>query len=87
MQTLSNLRGTKDAGYHLFMLLVKIFRELSLKANSVCRGVWHWHHEDGEAILCLATDDMMFASTNVKLYNLFRQESPNDSSNSPRFSW
>ena len=74
MQTLRDLQGTKDAGNHWYMLLVKIFRDLGMKPNSVCRGIWHWHHKEGEAILCLATDDMLLGSTNVKLYELLLVE-------------
>ena len=74
MQTLRNLQWTKDAGHHWYKLLVKIFLDLGLKPSSVCRGIWHWHHEAGEALLCLATDDMLFASTSKILYDLLLKE-------------
>ena len=74
IQTLSDLQGTKDAGNHWYMFLVKIIKEVGMKPNSVCRGIWHWYHQEGEAILCLATDNILLGSTSVKLYELLLQE-------------
>ena len=74
MQTLRNLQGTKDAGHHWYMLLVKIFKKLGMKPNLVCRGVWHWEFEDVKCILTLATDDMILATTHPRALDILLTE-------------
>ena len=65
MQTLRQLQGTKDAGNQWYQLLVKLFESLGMKVNSTCRGIWHWSYEGIQSILCLATDDMLFCTTDT----------------------
>ena len=66
MQTLRNIQGTKDAGNKWFKLLVKIFCKLGIKPNSTCRGIWHWDYDNIKSIIILATDDILFGTTDKK---------------------
>lgn len=69
MQTLRNIQGTKDAGNKWYHLLVKIFQKLGLKVNATCQGVWHWNYDGTTSITCLATDDMLFGTTDPRAFD------------------
>ena len=68
MQTLRQLQGTKDAGNKWYALLVKILTKLGYKVNSTCRGVWYSNKNGIRSIIALATDDMLFDTTDESAF-------------------
>ena len=69
MQTLRQLQGTKNAGNKWYALLATILRKLGYKVNSTCRGVWHSNQNGIRSIIVLATDDMLFGTTDEAAFH------------------
>ena len=70
MKTLRGLKGRKDAGRFWYKLLYKILVNiLGMVPCSTCKGLFSWRKDGHQALLCLATDDILFASTSPTLWD------------------
>ena len=78
MQTLRNLQGTKDAGHEWYQLLSKIFHNLGMTPNTMCKGVFVWKNIDSQkhdhGYLILATDDILLATNSTKATMLLEKK-------------
>ena len=70
MQILRNLHGTKDSGHEWYQLLSKIFHNVGMTHNTMCKGVFVWKHIDSQehdhGYLILATDNILLATNSTK---------------------
>ena len=74
MQTMRNIQGTKDAGYEWYQLLARIFRDLGMKPNSTCKGIWLWILDGEKHYLALATYDILIVSSTNKPLQILKAE-------------
>ena len=63
METMRNIQGTKNAGYEWYQLLARIFRDLGMKLNSTCKGIWLWILDGEKHYLALTTFDILKSSS------------------------
>ena len=73
MQTLRGLQGTKDAGRLWYELIYTILVDgLGMIPCSTNKGLFTWNKNNHRALLALATDDIIFASTDESLWNILQ---------------
>ena len=74
MQTIRGIQGTKDVGAEWYRLLsVILTKELGMIPATGNKGLFYWNHNGHIAMLALATDNIVLASSHRSLYDAIQQ--------------